>query len=46
MEKQNIIGENLRAFREKMGLSQQEVADFLGIQRANISYYETEARNI
>ncbi|MCU7491352.1 MAG: helix-turn-helix transcriptional regulator [Ignavibacteria bacterium] len=46
MEKQTIIGENLRAFREKMGLSQQEVADFLGIQRANISYYETEARNI
>ena len=46
MENQTIIGENLRAFREKLGLSQQEVADFLGIQRTNISYYETEARNI
>lgn len=39
-----MIGKNIRSFREKMGLSQEEVAQFLGIKREMISYYETDAR--
>lgn len=46
MNTQRILGSNIRAFREKLGLQQKDLADFLGIKRENISYYETGTRNI
>lgn len=33
-------GEIIRAYRERMGLSQEIVASFLGIKRETLSYYE------
>jgi transcriptional regulator with XRE-family HTH domain len=41
-----MIGKNIKAFREKMGLSQEEVADFLNVKREMVSYYETDAREV
>lgn len=39
-----MLGENLKAFREACGCTQQEAADFLGILREQISYFETGQR--
>jgi len=39
-----MIGENLKAFREACGCTQQEAADFLGILREQISYFEIGQR--
>lgn len=44
MEK--TIGKNVKYLREKLGLTQQSLADFLGISREEISYFETGARSI
>lgn len=33
-------GELIKAYRERMGLSQEAVASFLGIKRETLSYYE------
>lgn len=38
------IGEILKQFRERMGLTQAVVADFLGIKREVLSYYENDTR--
>lgn len=40
------IGENLSIIRKKHGMSQNQIADFLGIKRELISYYENGAREI
>lgn len=40
------IGKNLAFLREKRGLSQEEVAIYLGVKRPVISYYETAEREI
>lgn len=40
------IGQNIRHFRNQMGLSQSDVSDFLAVTREQISYYETGSRNI
>ena len=40
------IGENLSRIRKKHDLSQMQVAEFLGIKRELVSYYETGTRNI
>lgn len=40
----NIPGDNLKTFRESCGYTQQEAADFLGIAREQVSYYETGQR--
>jgi len=37
------IGENLKALRKSMGLTQQQVADKLNISRVNYTRYETNA---
>jgi transcriptional regulator with XRE-family HTH domain len=42
----DILGKNITAFRNKLNLSQKQVADFLGIKRENISYYENGSRSI
>jgi transcriptional regulator with XRE-family HTH domain len=46
MDYNKIIGKNLAALREKRGLSQEEAAMYLGVQRPVISYYETAQREI
>ena len=38
------LGSNIRTLRENMGLSQQLLADYLGVSRGEVSYFETEAR--
>jgi len=40
------IAKNLAAFRERRGLSQEDVAVYLGVKRPMISYYETAEREI
>ncbi|GAB3025396.1 helix-turn-helix domain-containing protein [Spirosoma pulveris] len=40
------VGQNIRQFRERLGFTQASVADFLGISREQISYYETSARPV
>ncbi|GAB2518546.1 helix-turn-helix domain-containing protein [Spirosoma aerophilum] len=40
------VGQNIRQFRERLGFTQASVADFLGISREQISYYETNARPV
>ncbi|MCX2453636.1 helix-turn-helix transcriptional regulator [Pedobacter sp. PLR] len=38
------IGELIASYREKNGLSQQKVADYLNIKRESLSYYENNER--
>ena len=40
------IGENLKMWREKLGYSQEKIAEYLGISRENISYFENGDREI
>lgn len=47
METSNaVIGKNIKALREEMGLSQQALAHYLGISHALISYYEAGTRPV
>jgi transcriptional regulator with XRE-family HTH domain len=46
MNMSNIIGKNIRLFREKSGLTQSELADYCGIQREILSYYENDKREV
>jgi len=41
-----IIGQNLRALREKIGLTQEALAQYLGISREQVSYFEIGQRSI
>lgn len=41
-----VIGKNIRGLREKLGLTQQMLAEYLDISREELSYYETGKRNI
>jgi Predicted transcriptional regulators len=41
-----IIGKNIKTLREKMGLTQDALAGYLGTSREQISYYENGQRNI
>lgn len=40
------IGKNIKDFRTRLGISQQELADYCGISRELISFYETEKRDV
>ena len=42
----NSIGANIKAFRDKIGISQEEVADYFGIKREILSYYENGKREV
>lgn len=42
----NSIGTNIKLFREKTGISQEEVADYCGIKREILSYYENGKREV
>ena len=41
-----IISKNLKALRERLGYTQDAVADYLGINRVELSYYEGGKRTI
>ncbi len=41
-----LIGKRLKAARKTMGLKQEQVANFLGVPREYISYYENGTRPI
>ncbi len=44
MNSDKIIGRNLKSYRERSGFSQEMIANYLKIQREQVSYYETGAR--
>jgi transcriptional regulator with XRE-family HTH domain len=44
MNADEIVGQNLKRYREKMGLTQELTAGFLAITREELSYYETGKR--
>ena len=44
-ETNHTLGKNIKVFRSEMGLSQQQIADYLGINRVEVSYYETHSSN-
>lgn len=41
-----IIGKNIKSYREINGFTQDTVANFLGIKREMISYYENGTREV
>lgn len=46
MELFNTIGNNIKTFREKLKMTQGELASFIGVSREVVSYYETGSRDI
>lgn len=46
MTSSTIIGKNIKSYREKLNLSQEEIAEFLGVSRELISYYENGRREV
>lgn len=45
MEKQKLIGKNIAFFRKANNMTQESLSEYLGINRAELSYYETGERN-
>jgi transcriptional regulator with XRE-family HTH domain len=43
---EKTIGRNIKIFREAQSLKQEQLAEFLGIKRPMISYYENGEREI
>jgi transcriptional regulator with XRE-family HTH domain len=46
MTQNEIIGQNICHFRTILGLSQDEFADYLGVARPMVSYFENGSRRI
>jgi transcriptional regulator with XRE-family HTH domain len=46
MELGKVIGDNIKAYREKFGYSQENLANCLGVDRSIISHYENGNREI
>ena len=46
MNEDQRIGNNLQLLRKKLGFTQEEIAEFLGTTRVELSYYETGARTV
>ncbi|ADR23136.1 hypothetical protein MATR_30150 [Marivirga tractuosa] len=46
MDQNKLIGLNLKRYRESLGLSQVQLADYLSINREEISYYENGKRTM
>jgi len=45
MNQEQIIGKNLQALRQKLGFTQDQVAEYLQINREEVSYYENGKRS-
>ncbi len=41
----NTIGNNIKRFRDRIGLSQEQIGSFLGKKREQIAFYENGSRN-
>lgn len=46
MSESKIIGSNIKAFRSRLGLSQDQVAEFVGVNRTLIARYESGEREV
>lgn len=46
MDQNQIIGLNLKRYRENLGLTQDLLAKYLGINREEVSYYENGKRTL
>ena len=46
MEQLKIVGKNINFYRTELDLTQDHLAEYLGISRANISYFEGGSREI
>jgi len=46
MKSANIVGNNIKSFRERRGIRQEDLAKLLEVKREVVSYYETGARDI
>jgi transcriptional regulator with XRE-family HTH domain len=46
MKENEIIGANLKRYREHLGLTQDMLAQYLGVLREEVSYYEHGKRSI
>jgi len=46
MYQNQIIGLNLKSYRVKLGLTQESLAEYLGVSREEISYYENGRRPV
>lgn len=46
MELHHIIGSNLYAFRSRLGLTQDQIAAFLDVDRSLIAHYEKGSREV
>jgi len=46
MESKAVIGKNLKAYRKKLHYTQDAIANYLGVKREIISYYENGLRKI
>ena len=44
MNQDQVIGNNIRQYRERIGLTQELMAEYLGISREEVSYYENGKR--
>ena len=41
-----IIGDNLKTIRQQVGLSQENISEYLGVKREMISYFENNQRDM
>ncbi len=46
MELQTILSQNLQAYRTRLGLTQDQVASFLDVDRSLIAHYEKGSREV
>jgi transcriptional regulator with XRE-family HTH domain len=44
MSDKKIIGKNIQTYRKKLGFTQESFSEFLGINRSELSYYESGNR--
>ena len=42
----NNIGNNIKLFRERLGVNQEDIANYCGFQREILSYYENGKRDV
>ena len=46
METENPIAQNIKLYREKIGISQENLANYLGVSRGEVNYYENGKRAV
>ncbi|GAB3511192.1 hypothetical protein GCM10027341_50470 [Spirosoma knui] len=46
MNELKVVGNNIAYLRGALGLSQQQLADYLGVNRVEISYFENGQRSV